>query len=157
MFKRIMACLDGSGLAEQILPYAESQALSFGSTIILFRVVGIPAPAFASGATLAVHAGHMIEEQVQQDETEGKAYLENAAKPLRAKGLMVQCVTMRGDPVGKMIMNYANENAIDLIAISTHGDGGLTRLVFGSVADFLLRNSGLPLLVIKPKEKEVEQ
>jgi nucleotide-binding universal stress UspA family protein len=52
--------------------------------------------------------------------------------------------------VGTTIIDYAIQNEVDLIAIATHGEGGLKRLVFGSVADFVLRNSGIPMLVIRP-------
>jgi len=61
-------------------------------------------------------------------------------------------VTIRGLQVGEAIVSYANENNISLIAIATHGRSGLGRLVFGSVADFVLRETGLPILVIKPKK-----
>jgi nucleotide-binding universal stress UspA family protein len=53
-------------------------------------------------------------------------------------------------------MEYAQDNAIDLICIATHGRSGLGRVVFGSVADIVLRKSGLPILVIKPKETETK-
>jgi nucleotide-binding universal stress UspA family protein len=83
---------------------------------------------------------------------EAKAYLEGLAQPLRDKGLNVQCVTLRGLQVGEAIVSYADESNISLIAIATHGRSGLGRLVFGSVADFVLRETGLPILVIKPKK-----
>jgi nucleotide-binding universal stress UspA family protein len=54
--------------------------------------------------------------------------------------------------VGEAIVSYADENSISLIAIATHGRSGLGRLVFGRVADFVLREAGLPILVIKPKK-----
>jgi nucleotide-binding universal stress UspA family protein len=54
--------------------------------------------------------------------------------------------------VGEAIVDYAEGHEIDLIAIATHGRSGLGRLVFGSVADFVLREAGLPILVVKPKK-----
>ena len=65
MFKKILVCLDGSQLAEQILPYVEAHASRFGSKVILLQVVGLSSPAFASGATLPIHTGLMAE-QVQR-------------------------------------------------------------------------------------------
>jgi nucleotide-binding universal stress UspA family protein len=55
-----------------------------------------------------------------------------------------------GSP-GESIVSYADENGFGLIALVTHGRSGLGRLVFGSVADFIIRRSGLPILLIKPK------
>jgi len=56
-----------------------------------------------------------------------------------------------GEP-SKAILQYAKENAIKLIAIATHGHGGLKRMFFGSVADKVLRESGVPVLVIKSQK-----
>lgn len=63
----------------------------------------------------------------------------------------MSCMTVPGDP-GETIVGYAKENAVDLVALSTHGRGGLRRLAFGSVADFVLKRSGLPILIRKPEE-----
>jgi len=51
-------------------------------------------------------------------------------------------------------LSYAEGNNINLIAIATHGRSGLRRGVFGSVADYVLRESGLPMLVIRPRGRE---
>jgi nucleotide-binding universal stress UspA family protein len=90
-------------------------------------------------------------EKVQRDGKEAETYLERLAQPLRKKGLKVDCVTMPGDP-GETIVGYADENDVDLIALSTHGRSGLGRLVFGSVADFVMKKSGLPILLKRPQE-----
>ena len=152
MFEKILLCLDGSELAEQILPYAVEEALHFGSKLVLLQAVGTHGtiPVVAAGAS--AYAVEASAQQIEKDEMEAKAYLEGLAQPLRDKGLNVQCVTIRGLQVGEAIVSYANENNISLIAIATHGRSGLGRLVFGSVADFVLRETGLPILVIKPKK-----
>jgi nucleotide-binding universal stress UspA family protein len=55
--------------------------------------------------------------------------------------------------VAETIVDYVHDRSkkIDLIAIATHGEGGLKRLIFGSVADFVLRNSSVPMLLVRPK------
>ena len=151
MFKRILVCLDGSQLAEQILPYVEAQASHFGSKVILLQVVDVASPAFSSGAALPVHTG-LAAEEVHREEEAAKAYLESMAQSLEAKGLLIQCVVQQGESIGETIVNYADGNQIDLIAIATHGNSGLARVVFGSVAEFVLKNTGLPILAIRPKE-----
>ncbi len=152
MFKKILVCLDGSSLAKEIMPYATEQAIGFKSKVILLQVVpipGIPVPGIPGAAGAPVHTQAMLK-QWQRDENKAKAYLENAAQPLREKGLHVACVTLQGSP-GPAIISYANENKVDLITIATHGHSGLRNVVFGSTAESLLRESGLPVLIIRPE------
>jgi nucleotide-binding universal stress UspA family protein len=146
MFEKILVCLDGSKLAAQILPYATQQAMHFNSKIILLRAFNIP-----SAATTAAIAPNLIQEELRGLEAEAKAYLEEVAIPLREKGLDVDCITLQGT-AGDVIVGYAKNEPIDLIALATHGHSGLGRAVFGSVADYVLRESSLPILVIKPEE-----
>jgi nucleotide-binding universal stress UspA family protein len=82
-----------------------------------------------------------------------RAYLGKLAAPLRKRGIEVETVAVPGRP-GEAILDYANTNSISLIAIATHGRGGLRRAVFGSVADQVLRRSGLPVLVIRPQDEK---
>ena len=155
-FEKILVCLDGSKLAEQILPYATEVALRFDSKVVLLQVVTLPTafviPAVPGAPAIPVQTPTLLE-VVQKEEIEAKEYLEQVAQPLRKRGLQVECVTLQGS-AGQTIINYSIENKIGLIAISTHGRSGLRRLVFGSVADFVLRESGMPILVIKPQGVE---
>jgi nucleotide-binding universal stress UspA family protein len=152
MFEKILVCLDGSDLAEQIIPYATEEALRFGNKLVLLQVVGTHGTVPVVAAGPSAYAVEAAAQQIEKEEMEAKAYLEGLAQPLRDKGLDVQCVTLRGLQVGEAIVSYAEEHGVDLIAIATHGRSGLGRLVFGSVADFVLREAGLPILVIKPKK-----
>jgi len=152
MFERVLVCLDGSKLAEQILPYATEQALRFNSKLTLLRVMTMPSSVYMGSAGTSPRIGDIMEEEVQRQETEIKAYLDGVAKPLLEKGIDLDCVILRPSPTGHAIVSYARDNAIDLICIATHGHSGLGRVVFGSVADHVLRESGLPILVIKPLE-----
>jgi len=149
MFEKILVCLDGSKLAEQILPYAVEQALRLDSKVVLLRVVVDPV-VVAAGAVIPVPAS-AIPEETQEEESEARAYLDSVAKPLRQKGVDIELVTLYGT-AGEAIVRYARDKGMGLIAMATHGRSGLGRAVFGSVADFVLRESGLPILVIKPKE-----
>lgn len=148
MFQKILVCLDGSKLAEQIVPYAAEQAVQFGSSLVLFQVVslaGVPAPTGIESVPVAVP-----DNMLKDAEAAARDYLDGLAPSLREKGLKVQCVTMVGHPA-ESIVSYAEENKFDLVALATHGRNGLKRLVFGSVADFVIRRSGIPILLIKPK------
>lgn len=148
MLPKILVCLDGSSLAEQILPFATEVALGCGSRVVLLEVTLPPS------ATIEPLTGFYRTtpiEKILREEAESRTYLQRVAQRLRKKGLKVSSVTMPGDP-GATIVSYAKENAVDLIALSTHGRSGLGRLAFGSVADFVLKRSGLPILIRKPEE-----
>ena len=147
MFNKIIVCLDGSSLAEQILPYATEQAQRFGSKLVLLQVLVPRSATSLLPENQPIVAGP---EAIKKDEKEAKEYLERLAQPPRQIGLDVDCVTILGAP-GDGIVSYAAKNQCDLIAIATHGRSGLKRLFFGSVAEYVLKQSGLPILLIKPK------
>ena len=148
MFNKILVCLDGSKLAEQVLPYAIEQALRFKSQLVLLSVI-VPA---TSTSTVWEPAPQELVEKQAEAEKAAEAYLKNIINRLsEEKGLRAEYLTLEG-LVAETIVEYAQKNKVDLIAIATHGLRGLRRLAFGSVADFVLRNSNVPLLVIRPNE-----
>jgi nucleotide-binding universal stress UspA family protein len=155
MFKRILVCLDGSRLAEQIMPYATEEAIRFQGKLVLLQVVQEPvafSPGIPGEAPVPVQTGVMVEE-TKEALNRAKDYLEKLAEPLRKKGIQVKTVAIPGR-ADEAILDYANTNSMNLIAIATHGRGGLRRAVFGSVADHVLRESGLPVLVIRPQDEK---
>ena len=155
MFKKILVCLDGSELAEQILPYAVEEALHFHGKLVLFQVVPEPvvfSPGIPGAASVPIRTDTMLEE-AKKALNEARDYLEDIATPLRKKGIQVEAVSILGR-AGEAILSYAEGNNINLITIATHGRSGLRRGVFGSIADYVLRESGLPILVIRPQERE---
>ena len=149
MFSKILVCLDGSALAEQIVPYAASQAERFSAKMVLLQVIGAPGAIYAPGIEAVPIAVPL--DQIPQEETAARRYLEDLAKPLRLKGIEVECITLTGSP-GESIVRYAEDKDFELVALATHGRSGLRRIVFGSVADHVIRNSGRPILLIKPKD-----
>ena len=153
MYERILVCLDGSDLAEQILPYIEEQADCFGKIILLFVVptpevtlpLGVPG---TPGITIRTEG---ILKHFQKELEEAPRYLERMAQPLKNIGADVECVVLQGTP-GEAIVDYARDNKVGLIAIATHGHSGLRSVLVGSTAEYVMRNSGSPLLVITPKK-----
>jgi nucleotide-binding universal stress UspA family protein len=155
MFKKILVCLDGSELAEQILPYAVEEALHFQGKLVLLQVIPEPvafSPGIPGAASVPVRTDSMLEE-AEKALNEARDYLEDIATPLLKKGIQVEAVSIFGS-AGEAILSYAEGNNINLITIATHGRSGLRRGVFGSVADYVLRESGLPMLVIRPQKRE---
>ena len=152
MFKKILVCLDGSDLSEQILRYVSEEASGSNKKVILLHVVTIPITTTVAipGAASNIPPMMLTPEQMAADEAKAKKYLEKKAQSLKDMDIKTECVVVIGDP-GSSIIDYAEKNAIDLIAIATHGRSGLRRILFGSVAEYVIKHSKLPILLIKPK------
>jgi nucleotide-binding universal stress UspA family protein len=153
MFNKILVCLDGSELAEQILPFAEAQALCFGSKLVLLQAFDISGTISASAVRYASQTPGTLEQAIAEEAKKSQTYLERIAQPFLEKGIEVSRITLRGS-AGDVIVGYAQNEPVDLIALATHGRSGLGRMLFGSVADFVLRETGLPVLVIKPRQAD---
>ena len=154
MFEKVLVCLDGSPLAEQILSYITSGSGCFGKVIII-KVVATPELNLPLGVPgepgLPVHTQAMGE-RFFKELADTPAYLESKAQPLRDKGLDVECITLQGMP-GEAIISFARDNDVGLIAIATHGHSGLRHVMLGSTAEYVLKNSGLPLLLVTPQKR----
>jgi nucleotide-binding universal stress UspA family protein len=152
VFKKILVCLDGSETAERIVPFAIDQALAMKAELILMRVVHIP-----GGLTLDIPGspslpvrGASAPEHLQKDESDALSYLKKTAEVFRARGVKVSVNTMVGAP-GPSIISYSKENGVDLIAIASHGHSGFRNVLLGSTAEYVIRESSLPVLMIRPK------
>jgi nucleotide-binding universal stress UspA family protein len=152
LFQRILVCLDGSHLSEQILPYAVSQAKLSNGKLLLLRVIDAPDSKIDVNLTATVPVAEKENEYFQNEEDEANKYLDNFADSFQKAGLDAEKIVMHGKKAGEAIVDFAHNNAISLITMSTHGQGGWKRARFGSVADHVIRKSRLPILVIKPKE-----
>jgi nucleotide-binding universal stress UspA family protein len=152
MFRKILVCLDGSSLSEQILQYASEEALSHDKDVVLLRVVPLSHSATVAvpGVVSSIPSSPSSPEHIAQHETEAKEYLDAKAEALKKIGIEAECVVLVGNS-GESIVNYANENKVDLIAIATHGRSGFKRILFGSVTEHVIKNSKVPILLIKPK------
>ena len=155
MFERILVCLDGSSTAEEILPYVTDEALVHRSKVVLLRVISLPEvtiPVSIPGEPGTPMYTEGAARRARNEESKADDYLRHIAETMREKGLDVQCVVLPGE-VGETIINYAQDNGCELIAIATHGHGGVRRLVLGSTADFVLQQSSLPMLIVRPGNK----
>lgn len=152
MYKKIVVCLDGSELAEAILPYALEQARSFNSELVLFMAVSEPSLislAMPGMPGVPIDTRRM-EKQFIEDEREGESYLKSLADKLQEENkLIVNYDTAQGS-AGQAIVEYCGKQMIELIAIATHGRSGPGRVVLGSVADYVIRHSSVPILLIRP-------
>ncbi len=137
MYKRILVPLDGSELAEAVLPHALALAKSTGAELVLLRVAFVP----------ILPGIDPIEVQATAVE-EAENYVAAAAKPLQAHGVKVEAKIRYGDPVDE-ILDHVTRDHIDLIAMATHGRTGLKRVVLGSVSEHVLRRASVPVLLVR--------
>lgn len=145
MYKRILLPLDGSALAEQALPHAVAQAERFQAELILLKVLQ-PLP----------ERGISAPDRRQAEELTGqlaREYLESQAREIE-RSMPVQVVTVEGQ-AHRQIVQFAEENEVDLIVMSTRGQSGLSRWLMGSVADRVVRGATVPVLLIRGTEAEV--
>lgn len=143
LLRRILVPLDGSAVAEQVLPWVTTAAGALGAHVILFQVPVV----YLSGWLLGEFyiPIHGILETAEKD---AQAYLDGVADRLIQQGVDVS-TGMRIGTVAEAIISYASANAIDLIAMCTHGRTGLDRWTLGSVADRVLRGSRTPILLVR--------
>jgi len=144
MYKKILVPLDGSPLAEAVLPHAQALAKSEGAELVLLRVAVDP------GAEFAFADPALAASIVQDMEEETKAYMAGIAAKMQDAGY--QAVTMmREGPIAETILAVADETQADVIAMSTHGRSGLSRWLMGSIADRVVKHSHVPVMVIRPQ------
>lgn len=147
--RRILVPLDGSTLAEQILPYARKLAALFDAELLLLRVVdALIVPQGMPYAELY----RLDDDTLAQQHTDATAYLERVAAQLRTWGSRVSAQVISAETPALAILDIARSGGADLIAVATHGRGGLARMVMGSVADKLLRGCSLPMLILRPAD-----
>jgi nucleotide-binding universal stress UspA family protein len=142
MYKRAIVPLDGSPLAEGILPFIMEIAGPLDLEVVLLRVVQPVPPQVVDGSRLVVI------EDVPGRAAEAGAYLARIAAELADRGVRVRLKVRRGDPVTE-IVEGAQEVDADLIAMTTHGRSGLGRLLFGSVAEAVLRQAEIPVFLMR--------
>lgn len=153
--QHLLIPLDGTPLAEQILEPALTLGRAMQADYTLLRVVTpvypvtLPAEPAIFGS-VATDIMERVEKTHADLKREAGQYLEKVAQRLRGEGLKVQTRVVVEDQPGVAILECAKA-PIDMIAIETHGRGGLSRLLLGSVADKVIRGSKLPILVHKPK------
>lgn len=150
-YARILVPVDGSALAEAVLPHVVSLAKRYGSTIELVRAYTTPPSLIAaSAATSMPGSGPMIDPApfIKAGKQEADLCLERLADQLEAAGVTVERKRLDGS-AGESIVIEARAGGADLIAMTTHGRGGLGRLVLGSVADYVLQHAPCPLLLLR--------
>jgi nucleotide-binding universal stress UspA family protein len=168
MLQKVLVPLDGSELAEAVLPYVEEICQRCEPVeIILFQVVNPPQG--RSGAVFRATGGdfptsvlpespvdiemaqHPIYRGQEMASARGEVEtsLARATKQLCDSGVPPRIEVAFGRPAEE-IVDFAEREGVDLIAMSTHGRSGMSRWLFGSVADKVLHGTHVPILLVRP-------
>jgi nucleotide-binding universal stress UspA family protein len=153
LFKHILVPLDGSALAAEICLSACALAKCGGARITLLRVVQ-PVPLLTVGVDMEMPFNYPStmpdDAATEQIVSEAKRLLAELAGRLNEQEkLTVDAHVVIAGHVAQSIVEFAGAHGADLIAMSTHGRG-VSRLLLGSVADKVLRGSGLPVMLQRP-------
>ena len=149
MYKKILVPLDGSELAEHVLEHVKAVAKGCQvPQVILLQVIEPLLISFKADITVA----NNYREAEDKFEASVKDYLSRVAETLKKSGIAVETAITNithGSAAGE-ILNYATENGVDLIVMSTHGKSGSSRWHFGSVSDRVASHSAIPVLIVAP-------
>ena len=142
--KKVLLPLDGTGFGEEIIAHAISLA---GLTSAEFHLVEVvkEIPKVLSGASLD-HDLRVLRER----EAHAESYLRELKTQVRGQGGRCHTHVLRAASVAQRLIEFSQLTGVDLIALSSHGRGGMGRLLMGSVADKLIRGTELPLLLNGP-------
>ena len=148
MYQTILVPLDGSKRAEAILPHVEELAWRYNAKIILLQVVH----QFSMSSDFEFVDMKLYEKELNRQRKEAERYLAGLKGKLQDKAVGVKSLILFGPVVQAILDTAASENA-DLIAMASHGRGGLARAFYGSVAVGVLHRVDRPLLIIRAKEE----
>lgn len=143
---RVVVPLDGSPLAESVLPLAETLAMRCSVPLALLRVVE-PFPVSFADPTSTTGINYQAVLDGLQDAAD--AHLREVAATLQGKGLNIQLLAPMGTPAEK-IVGYTHDHPGSLIVMATHGRSGLVEVLVGSVTRRVVQHGNTPTLVVRP-------
>src|SRR5215216_4581398 len=148
-FGEIVVPLDGSPLAEGVLEPVTAFARLWDAEISLIQVVR--PVILTSDPPLPFPVGYAdLETRLRREAAED--YVRDVAERLREQGLKASGIAVLGGEVAESLLRLATPEKVALLAVATHGRGGVRRLVLGSVADKLVRAAEVPVLVVRPRK-----
>ena len=147
MFQRILVPVDGSTFGEHALPWAMSIARRAEARIELVHV-----HESISSLEVMEWGAETVQQAIQEGKDNARAYLDDLAERVRSIAPCEVEATFLEGRVGDALLEHAEHAKPDLIVLTTHGRGPLSRFWLGSVADELVRRATMPLLLIRPDE-----
>ncbi len=149
MYKKILVPLDGSRRAELIVEHVEQLAKELGTEVIFLQVLE-PSAALVTPYDMVPY---FDAEEVERRREEADTYLQSVTDEFREKGIATRKVVVQG-PIVRSILDIAERENVDLIAMASHGRTGLARVFYGSVAAGVLHQADRPLLIIRASSQE---
>jgi nucleotide-binding universal stress UspA family protein len=143
VFENILVCMENNGKGEAGIPVAVEIAERFHSRLFLLNVIVRPTLLYHSGK-VEIGDDRLIEPSEFEEEAAG--YLEQVAASLLEKGLDVECITVEGT-VEESIVACIEKYSIGLVVFVHRNRGNLSRFVFGSVSDYVLKKTGIPVML----------
>jgi nucleotide-binding universal stress UspA family protein len=154
MDDKILIPLDGSKMGEAAIPAIEKfigkLSPDINVEVILLGVVTVLRHWVVVGEASTPIA--YTEEEIKSIKQQVMNYLEKTGQGMRNKGVTVKCVVRTGDATEE-ILKTAQASEVDMIAMSTHGRSGLSRLAFGSITEKVLREAKVPVLTVRATEE----
>ena len=154
MYKRIMVPLDGSELAEGVLPHVKGFIAGFPVESVVFARVVEPAPTiFDDTASISSTSRQKLITNTLRIEEQRKSaaaeYLDGVVDQMKCEDVDLRSEVMTGR-VAESLTEYIESQGMDLVIIATHGRSGVSRWVRGSVAERVLSSSRVPVLMVRP-------
>ena len=156
MHERILVPLDGSAIGEAALPSVEELVTKLTpkvevEVILLQVLTSLTHYVIAGEASVKVP---YTDREVERIKRRSRTYLNKIADELKKRGVTVKTKVATGR-AAEEIIRVAEETRSDMVAMSTHGRSGLSRLTFGSITDKVLRTGAVPVLVVSaPRDTE---
>jgi nucleotide-binding universal stress UspA family protein len=152
MFKCILVPLDGSHRAEQVLPLAARMARATGGSLFLLRVIETRN---ASGIH-SVGAAAFLQKVLENERASAATYLAGIAASSELQHTQKRVAVFSGQPAAQ-ILEIAHQQDSDLIVLSNHGSSDLKRWALGSVAQKVMRQSQVPVLLVRDQQEELPE
>jgi len=148
MYHKILVPLDGSKRAEKILPHVEELALRYKAKVIFLHVIEYKAVPTSEGLYI-----NLTDQEFDEVKKQAETHLAGIQGVFREIKIESQSHVIYGSAV-EGIINIAALEDVDLIALASHGRGGLARVFYGSVAAGLLHRVDRPLLIIRSRKAD---
>lgn len=146
MYSKILVPLDGSKRAEKILPHVEELARLYAAEVLFLQVV--ECPPVVSGYVVAPFDEEQHHKEVQRRKEDAESYLAALQGKLREKGIASRAL-LGHEPIVESILDTAEREGVDLIALASHGRTGMSQMFHGNVAAGVLHRADRPLLLIR--------
>lgn len=155
MFRKLLAPLDGSQLAEKALPFVEELALKFDAEVVLGWVIQLRPPAIPEYEAASYGLTPLLDTSAERERA--RAYLQGIQERLQQKQIRSSIKIMESHAIADAIVAMAHDAGVDLIAKTTYARLGPSRWLHGNVAAQVLRRASCPLFLVRVSEDEAER